>query len=162
LSAATGVDGQTASVVPESEWLDLSPAAAVLADSRLVRSAGTLFAPWPWDCNPLDAITDGPRNRLVLTLRAGTFVSGIRNTFLRLLDSILAALCLMLVRARNGLSARPNALTFLLVMLAACLRYGRHSEPDDHAFLPPPPISDVVGKLPTKLASELAPQPSRE
>jgi hypothetical protein len=54
---------------------------------------------------------------------------------LRLLDGILAALCLMLVRVLAALSRHPDALMFVLIMLAACLRYGRREEPGDHAFL---------------------------
>ena len=53
-----------------------------------------------------------------------------------MLDGILAALCLMFVLVLAALARRPDGLIFVLVMLAACLRYGRREEPDDHAFLP--------------------------
>jgi len=59
-----------------------------------------------------------------------------RAALLRLLGGILAVLCLMLVRVLAALSRRPDALTFVLVMLAACLRYGRREDPDDGTSLP--------------------------
>lgn len=58
------------------------------------------------------------------------------TAFLRFIDGSLAALRLMLVLVLATLSQQLDALDFVLVILAACLRYGRREEPDDHAFLP--------------------------
>jgi hypothetical protein len=70
------------------------------------------------------------------TFRADALLRHSRVAFLRLLDGILRALCLILVRVQTALSRHPDALMFVLIMLAVCLRYGRREEPGDHAFLP--------------------------
>jgi len=70
------------------------------------------------------------------TFRADALMRHSRVALLRLLDGILGALSLMLVRVKTALSRHPDALIFVLVMLSACLRYGRREEPGDHAFLP--------------------------
>jgi hypothetical protein len=59
-----------------------------------------------------------------------------RVGLLRVIDGILAALRLLLVLVLTALSQHLDALTFVLVMLAVCLRYGRRTEPGDHAYLP--------------------------
>jgi len=59
-----------------------------------------------------------------------------RQAFVRFLDGILAALRYMLGRVLAAISRQPAALAFVLVVLATCLRYGRRSDTDDHAFLP--------------------------
>ena len=59
-----------------------------------------------------------------------------RAGLLRVIDGILAALRLLLVLVLTALTRQLNARTFVLVMLAVCLRYGRRTEPGDHAFLP--------------------------
>ena len=58
-----------------------------------------------------------------------------RSKLLRFIMGILAALRILLARVLAATSRRPDALTFLLLMLAACLRYGHREEPDDHALL---------------------------
>jgi hypothetical protein len=55
---------------------------------------------------------------------------------LRFIDGFLAALRLLLLLVLTALSQQLDALSFVLVMLAACLRYGRRAEPGDHDFLP--------------------------
>ena len=77
-----------------------------------------------------------PGPQPLLAFKEGALSRDNRTALLRLLDGILAALRLMLVRVLAALSRHPDALAFVLVLLAACLRYGRRSEPDDHAFLP--------------------------
>jgi hypothetical protein len=73
---------------------------------------------------------------IMLAIRADAFPPVDRTALLRLVDGILTALCLTLILVLAALARRPDRLTFVLVMLAACLRYGRREEPDDHAFLP--------------------------
>lgn len=56
--------------------------------------------------------------------------------FIRFLDGILAALCLMLMIVLAVLAKRPAVIPFALVILAACLHYGRREEPAEWLFLP--------------------------
>lgn len=58
-----------------------------------------------------------------------------RDALLRFVDGVLAALRLMLVVMLAALSRVADVVTFVLVMLAACLRYGRRQEPGDHDSL---------------------------
>jgi len=90
-----------------------------------------------------------PGQRCLLAFREDVLPQDNRSVFLRLLDGVLAALRLMLVRVLAALSLHADALTFVLVMLAACLRYGRRSEPDDHAFLPMRRNLTFAGSCPT-------------
>ena len=53
----------------------------------------------------------------------------------RAIDSVLAAVPLMRLLVRTGIRRRPRA-EASLVIIAAWRRYGRRSEPDDHASLP--------------------------
>lgn len=79
----------------------------------------------------------GRRGPLVrLTFRENVLRPGSRTALLRFIDGILAALCLMLVLVLTALTRHLDALTFALVILAACFRYGRREEPDDHGSLP--------------------------
>lgn len=55
---------------------------------------------------------------------------------IRFLDGILAALSLLLLAVLTALSGHVDLLVFVLVLLAACLRYGRRDEPAAHPFLP--------------------------
>lgn len=54
----------------------------------------------------------------------------------RAIDSVLALMLLMRLLVRVGLRHRSNATGSVLIILATCRRYGRRSEPDDHASLP--------------------------
>jgi hypothetical protein len=85
----------------------------------------------------------------MLTFREDVLPPDGRRKFLRLLDGIFAALCLMLVRVLAAMSQHPDALTFVLVVLAVCLRYGRRSESDDHAFPPMRRNPTFSGSCPT-------------
>lgn len=59
-----------------------------------------------------------------------------KAALVRLLGGILAALSLILILVLTALTRHPNVLTLVLVMLAACLHFGRRGEPDDHGSLP--------------------------
>lgn len=50
-------------------------------------------------------------------------------------DRAIEAAYLIRLIVRSGLRHRPNPLAFALIILATCRRYGRRSEPDDHASL---------------------------
>lgn len=71
-----------------------------------------------------------------------------RAALLRLLDGILTALGLTLILVLAALARRPDGLMFVLVMLAACLRYGRREEPGDHAWLPGHQYRTSLGSSP--------------
>lgn len=89
-----------------------------------------------------------PDSRLLLAFRETALLRDSGNALLRLLDGILAALRLMVVLVLAALSRHPDALIFVLVMLAACLRYGRREEPDDHASLPTRRYQTSLGSCP--------------
>jgi hypothetical protein len=89
-----------------------------------------------------------PGPQLLLAFREDVLARAGGSTFLRFLDGILAALRLMLVLVLAALSRHPDALTFVLVILAACLRYGRRSEPANHTFLPPRRYQTSLGSCP--------------
>jgi hypothetical protein len=59
-----------------------------------------------------------PSPRLPLAFREGVLPRNNKSASLRLLDGILAALCLMLMRVLAALSRHPDGLIFVLVMLA--------------------------------------------
>jgi hypothetical protein len=91
----------------------------------------------------------GPRGPLIpLAFREDVLPPGSRTALLRFIDGILAALCLMLVLVLAALSRHLDALTFALVMLAACFHYGRREEPDDHASLPIRRYQRLLGGCP--------------
>jgi hypothetical protein len=83
------------------------------------------------------ARTAPPRVRVLycLPVSADSAIIDSWASIVRLLDRVLAALHLMRMRVRVGIRHHPNALTFVLVMLAACRHYAKRSEPDDHASL---------------------------
>lgn len=54
----------------------------------------------------------------------------------RFIDGVLAALCFMLAIVLAALSRRPDALALLLLIISACLHYGRREDPDDFAPCP--------------------------
>jgi hypothetical protein len=73
-----------------------------------------------------------------------------RAALLHLLDGTIATLGLALVCVLAGLSHRPDALMFVLIMLAVCRRYGRREEPANHAFLPTRRFQTSLGSRPQK------------
>lgn len=80
--------------------------------------------------------------------REGALPRETRGALLRLFIGILVAVYLMLRLVLAALTRHPDALTFVLVMLASCLRHGRHDEPDDPAFLPMCPYQRSLGRRP--------------
>ena len=90
-----------------------------------------------------------PGSRLLLAFREDVLLRDNGNALLRLFDGILAALRLALVLVLAALSQHPDALIFVLIMLAACLRYGHRGEPDDHALPALPSISAVTWETST-------------
>jgi hypothetical protein len=135
---ATGMSGFLGilrSGVDEWRRVALPPSDAILASTAL-------------DQHPGHGFVDLPGIRFLLALQEDVFSPDSNAALLRMLDGILAALCLMLVLVLAALAQRPDGLTFVLVMLAACLRYGRREEPDDYAFLPKVDIGHRQGSSP--------------
>jgi hypothetical protein len=105
------------------------------------------FRPWSTTSAPL---SPGPRMPygyaslsrpwLKLTLGDDVFSADSKAVLLRFVDGVIAALCLLLVRVMAAIARHPDVLTFVLVMLAVCLRYGRRGEPDDYALPAHAPI----------------------
>lgn len=62
------------------------------------------------------------------------FLAFLRD-MVRLFDRAIEAACFIRLIVRSGLRHRPNTLALALIILATCRRYGRRSEPDDHASL---------------------------
>jgi hypothetical protein len=71
-----------------------------------------------------------------------------KAALLRFLGRVLTALSLVLVLVLAALSRHPDAITFVLVMLAVCLRYGRRGDSDGYAFLPFCPHQRSLGSRP--------------
>jgi hypothetical protein len=93
-------------------------------------AAPTLSAP-----DPESARSEPPRISYRLTTGTLSFLANSSAAVVRLSDRVIGALLLMRMLVRTGLSHRPNARAFVLLILATCRRYGRRSEPDDHASL---------------------------
>ena len=60
---------------------------------------------------------------------------GVLRRMVRVCKRLIRTTCRMRLVVRNALAHRPNVLALVLVILATCRRYGRRSEPDDHASL---------------------------
>jgi hypothetical protein len=109
-------------------------AAAGLAVAVAVLPYG-LSEAWARDCYPaLGRYTSG----IWLTLLGPSSPSElvlVRAAWLRLVDSVLVSLRLMLVRVLFVLSRLVCTVAFVLVLVAVRLRCGCPSEPDDCAFL---------------------------
>lgn len=139
-----------AGIVQVNDWLQLPPGVAATADTApTFPPDGTLLSPWSHRTSAPAEVTiqaqsslygggsGGLRGRLIaLTFREDVLPPDNNAALLRLLDGILAALCLMLVLVLAALGRHLDVRTFALVMLAACLHYGHRGEPADHAFLP--------------------------
>jgi hypothetical protein len=63
-------------------------------------------------------------------------IADLAAALVRMVDNMLAAMHVTLARLVAALARDPNLLALVLVILAVCRRYGRRSEPDDHAVLP--------------------------
>lgn len=68
--------------------------------------------------------------------RALNLRASVRAGLVMLIDRMLGALGLMLVRLRSALSKSSIMLGFVLSILAVYLCYGHREEPADYAFLP--------------------------
>jgi hypothetical protein len=68
---------------------------------------------------------------------------------LRFVDGIMAALRLMLVRVLAALSRFINAANLVLVIIAACLRFGHRDEPGDNDSLFARRYQSLPGTVPT-------------
>jgi hypothetical protein len=96
-----------------------------------------------WDVSP--ACCESPR--IIVRISAGSkwLLTDVLNAIqrfldflhgmVRLLDHAIEAACVIRLIVRSGLRHRPNALAFVLIILATCRHYGHRSEPDDHASL---------------------------
>jgi hypothetical protein len=71
-----------------------------------------------------------------------------RERLQRFVGGIIAVLSLVLVRVLAALSRMVNAVNLVLVMIAACLRYGHRQEPDDHNSLPARRYQSWPGRAP--------------
>jgi hypothetical protein len=153
-----------AGVTPVDDWLPLLSAGVAPASTGLTSPCDEmLFSSWSrltsaparmsnkaqsFLCADAAEFGGLPAPRIVLTFQVDVPPRDNRAALLRLLDGILSALCLMLVLVLAALSRQPNALAFVLVILAVCLRYGRRSEPDGHAFLPMRRYQTSLGSCP--------------
>ena len=72
---------------------------------------------------------------------------GLRDDLIRLVDGMRAALCLTLMLVLAALARRPDARSFVLVLIATARRYGRRGEPDDHLLPAHRSIAVVRGEL---------------
>ena len=92
-----------------------------------------------WDVSPSPRITArisaGSGWLLADTLDAIQRFLNFLHNMVRLFDRAIEAACVMRLIVRSGLRHRPATLAFVLIILATCRRYGRRSEPDDHASL---------------------------
>jgi len=118
-------------------------------DSAKVTLGSTAY-PSPWS-NALSGLSaselslrSGDTLWAEMAPSVGRDLKRIYPLLVRLIDGKLAALFIAL----TVLSRHPNALSFVLVMLAACLRYGRREEPDDHAPMPMREKRTSVRELP--------------
>jgi len=78
-------------------------------------------------------------------MRSGS-ARDLRRGLLRLIDGIIAALYLSLLRVLAALSRDPPACDHALALLAASRRFGDRGSPDDHdAFPALMPMPVVIG-----------------
>ena len=101
-------------------------------------------APFLRNQNAVDRLRSQSLNPMAR--RVEVFIRVARSALLRLLDGIITALCLVLMFALAALARLPHGLAFILVMLAACLRYGRRDEPADRILPVLTPKSVVIGE----------------
>jgi hypothetical protein len=116
---------------PWSRYASADVQPIILAQSFEYGCRGIVIVP----CPPAQNLRDILGCRVFRLTFQEDALPGSTAVFLRFIDGILAALRLMLVLVLSALSQQPDALAFVLVILATCLRYGRREEGDDHAFL---------------------------
>jgi hypothetical protein len=124
--------------------LDDSPYGRANLGTRLLyilrRSPATLLLVFP---DRLPAASNRASALMVIIAMS----DDLRRSLIRLVGGIRSALRLALLHFRVALARRPSVLSFLLVLLAVCLRFGRRSEPDDSALRARTPMSVVRGEL---------------
>jgi hypothetical protein len=154
--ALMGSIGWLAGLTQANSWFQVPLADDVLAGSNLTVSLEeTAYRPWSHCIGAPVRVTDHaqssrvPRGPLVSqTLLAVELGPENRAALVRLLNGILAVLALMLILVLAVLARRPNALAFVLVMLAACLHFGCRGEPDDDTSLPMRRSQTSLGSCP--------------
>jgi hypothetical protein len=97
--------------------------------------------------DPVDAATV-TCFRVTVTIKSELLTHVQSDALVRLIDGILAALTLLLVAILSALSHQPDAIAFVLVVVATCRHYGHRGEPDGHSFLPMHPGQTSVGGRP--------------
>jgi hypothetical protein len=88
-----------------------------------------------------------PVFRCVL-VTGGALLRCLRDNLLRVVDGLRAALRLALMRVLSALARRPDAPSFVLVLLATSRRFGHRTEPSDCVFLPSCRYQSSSGRLP--------------
>ena len=156
--------------IPSYSLADLPPQASLSGDPSAAGAIETLASPstqqvlrpqWPGQFGAvvpvavkteqsvehglLYRVSNEPVFGVILVLRAGV-PSIYRDGLVCMVDGIRTALCLVLILVLAALTRRPKLVSFLLVLLAVCLRYGHRSEPDDH-LLPAHQTSPITGRL---------------
>ena len=134
LASAVWVDAALANTTPAfpSDWTTFSPRSGA---TSTVNETTVPARPLKHTVRSA-ALAALAAESLLLEFQAGVLPADSKAASLRLIDGILAALRLLFGLVLTALSQHLNVLTFVLVMLAVCLRYGRRAEPDDCAFLP--------------------------
>lgn len=130
---------------------------SVIADelSRCDLQSGSVVAGQPGFLSPLfssAAITTAPKQPTVVR-SAGSPLPAKPSArsgkmLLRLIDGILAALCLLLVRILSALSQISDAVPYVCMVIATSHRYGRRDEPASLRSLPPSLYLKSQGRVP--------------
>lgn len=128
---------------PALDQISIKPAwwpttsAPIGPNASLLHSYRHLTAPWgPDDPNAWYRPSAIHERSIRLVDLPGVSSAVSSAALIRLIDGILAALGLILMRVLAALTRQPDAPILVLVMLAACLRFGRREEPEDGSFLP--------------------------
>lgn len=98
-------------------------------------ATGSTISPKRSGSDPRSAHPRPARISYRLTIGTWSLLADGFAEVVRLFDRMIGALLLVRMVVRAGLSHRPNARAFVLLILATCRRYGRRSEPDDDASL---------------------------
>lgn len=129
--------------------VDLTELTHALADFNMpasrtgTPSTASMLAPVDSAHTAAALVSPAPRITLKAASPDATFlrfiarlIADLSIAMVRLTDSMLSAIRVRLARLLAALGRRLDRLAFGLVILAACRRYGRRSEPDDHVVLP--------------------------
>ena len=141
IAAATSAVGELVAELDSSVQFSTEPA----LQRDLLPLSLALFAR-TGASEPVASTPGGPTSGIVLVIREAR-LQKFRENLLRLVDGIRAALCLMLMLILSTLSRRLDALSFVLILLATSRRFGRRSDPGDHAFPALTPVPVVIGEV---------------